>query len=80
MRSQHIRALTFLFLANIISGFAQGITMLAIPWYLVNQLPGENGKILNATIVATVTFVSLFWGLYAGTLIDSIIVSGFFRS
>ncbi len=70
MRSQHIRALTFLFLANIISGFAQGITMLAIPWYLVNQLPGENGKILNATIVATVTFVSLFWGLYAGTLID----------
>lgn len=70
MRSRHIRALTFLFLANIISGFAQGITMLAIPWYLVNQLPGGDGKILNASIVAGVTFVSLFWGLYAGTLID----------
>lgn len=56
-----------LFSANTISGFAQGITMLAIPWYLV-QIP--DGKFLNAALVATVTFLSLFWGVYAGTLID----------
>lgn len=41
--------------------------MLAIPWYLIQQ-PG--GKWLNATMVASITFVSLFWGLYAGTLVD----------
>lgn len=41
--------------------------MLAIPWYLIQQ-PG--GKWLNATMVAAVTFLSLFWGLYAGTLVD----------
>lgn len=41
--------------------------MLAIPWYLIQQ-PG--GKFLNATMVAVVTFASLFWGLYAGTLVD----------
>lgn len=41
--------------------------MLAIPWYLI-QLP--NGPTLNATMVAVVTLASLFWGMYAGTLID----------
>ncbi|MEO1451660.1 MAG: MFS transporter, partial [Bacteroidota bacterium] len=61
------RVLFFLFAANTISGFAQGITMLAIPWYLIQQ-PG--GKWFNATMVAAVTFLSLFWGLYAGTLVD----------
>ncbi|MCI4669254.1 MAG: MFS transporter [Bacteroidia bacterium] len=56
-----------LFAANTISGFAQGITMLAIPWYLI-QIP--NGKFLNASMVAIVTLLSMFWGVYAGTLID----------
>lgn len=64
---KHLRAIIFLFAANTISGFAQGITMLAIPWYLI-QAPG--GKFLNATMVAGVTLISLFWGVYAGTLID----------
>ncbi|WNJ21402.1 MFS transporter [Pontibacter sp. G13] len=64
---KHTKTLILLFAANTISGFAQGITMLAIPWYLVNQ-PG--GKALNATMVATVTFLALFWGIYAGTLVD----------
>ncbi len=41
--------------------------MIAIPWYLIQQ-PG--GKTLNALLVAIVTLVSLFWGVYAGTLID----------
>ena len=29
------QAITLLFLANIISGLAQGISMVAIPWYFV---------------------------------------------
>lgn len=63
----HLRTLILLFSANSISGFAQGITMLAIPWYVI-QSPG--GKFQNAVLVASVTFVSLFWSLYAGTLVD----------
>ncbi|MCS7073674.1 MAG: MFS transporter, partial [Bacteroidia bacterium] len=68
--NQHIKTLTLLFIANSISGFAQGITMLSIPWYLVSQLGNENGKFYNALIIGTTTLLSLFWGLYAGTLID----------
>ncbi|MEO0898537.1 MAG: MFS transporter [Bacteroidota bacterium] len=66
-RPSNLRILIPLFTANTISGFAQGITMLAIPWYLIQQV---NGKYLNAVMVASVTLASLFWGLYAGTLID----------
>ncbi|MEO0468334.1 MAG: MFS transporter [Bacteroidota bacterium] len=64
---KHLRTLFFLFTANTISGFAQGITMLAIPWYIIQT---EDGKFLNASMVAVVTLLSLFWGLYAGTLVD----------
>jgi MFS family permease len=64
---RHRQILTLLFSANTVSSFAQGITMIAIPWYLL-QMP--DGKWLNATLVATVTLVSMVWGLYAGALID----------
>jgi MFS family permease len=67
---KNLRALFLLFGANLVSGFAQGITMLAIPWYLVNKMGAEDGKFLNAAMVAVVTLCSLFWGIYAGTLID----------
>jgi len=61
------RSITLLLSANIVSGFAQGISMLAIPWYFT----GIAGKAsLFATIYAISTFASLFWNLYAGTLID----------
>ena len=66
--TQPFRALVFLFLANIVSGFAQGITMLAIPWYLVSEL--SDGKFVNSAMAGTITFLSLFWGVYAGTLVD----------
>ena len=53
--------------ANIVSGFSQGISMLAIPWYFT----GIAGKAsLFAALYAVSTFISLFWNLYAGTLID----------
>ncbi len=41
--------------------------MIAIPWYLLKE---PDGKLLVTTLSATVTLASMFWGLYAGTLID----------
>lgn len=61
------KALYRLLTANAISQFAQGISMLAIPWYFAKQL-GEAS--FFATFYALATFATLFWGLYAGTLID----------
>lgn len=60
------KALILLFTANGISGFAQGISMLAIPWYFArqNQSPTFN------LIYAFATFLTLFWGIYAGTIVD----------
>ena len=54
--------------ANAISQFAQGISMLAIPWYFAKHLDKAS---LFALIYALATFFTLFWGLYAGTLIDN---------
>lgn len=64
---KNLRALIFLFIANTISGFAQGVTMLAIPWHIIGL---EDGKFKNAMMVTTVTVITLFWGMYAGTLVD----------
>lgn len=60
-------AYRLLFTANTISGLAQGITMLAIPWYFSKVL---NQPELFGWLYALTTIVMLFWGLYAGTLID----------
>lgn len=60
-------AYRLLFSANAISGFAQGISMLAIPWYfskLINK-PEFFGWMYSIT-----TLIMLFWGIYAGSLID----------
>ena len=61
------KALTLLFAANAVSGFAQGISMLAIPWYFADVLHDSSafGVIYSLTTLAT-----LFWGLFSGTLID----------
>ena len=53
--------------ANAISHFAQGISMLAIPWYFAKHLGASS---TFASIYSVATFITLFWGLYAGTLID----------
>ncbi len=57
-------ALNLLFTANGISGFAQGISMLAIPWYFANDTPYFNKA------YGLITIGVLFFGLYAGTLVD----------
>ena len=56
-----------LLLANAISGLAQGISMLAIPWYF-SEIIGKPE--LFGWLYALTTFIMLFWGLYAGSLID----------
>ena len=61
------KALLLLLSANAVSHFAQGISMLAIPWYFAKNLDAAS---TFASIYAVATFVTLFWGLYAGTLID----------
>ncbi|MCS6819737.1 MAG: MFS transporter [Chitinophagales bacterium] len=61
------RAVLLLLIANAISGVSQGITMLAVPWYFTGILHEEG---LFGGIYLTVTFISLFWGIYSGTLID----------
>lgn len=59
--------LVLLFSAHIISNFASGITMLAIPWFMVSRL--DLGR-ENALMMGFITFLTIFWGLYSGTLID----------
>lgn len=63
---KNIRAVLLLFLANTISAIAQGISMIAVPWYFA--LNDEMG--LFALIFLATTFISIFWGPYGGTLID----------
>ncbi|MFN8276656.1 MAG: MFS transporter [Chitinophagales bacterium] len=61
------RAILLLLTANSISGVAQGISMLAIPWYFAH-ITHEEG--LFTAIYFIVTAISLVWGVYAGTLVD----------
>ncbi len=61
------QAIILLFLANIVSGIAQGISMIAIPWYFVKIVARPE---VFANSYFLITFLTLFWGLYAGTLID----------
>lgn len=53
--------------ANAISGFAQGISMLSIPWYFAHKV---NDMKSFGIAYAISTIISLFWSLYAGALVD----------
>jgi MFS family permease len=64
---QNKSALYLLIAANAVSGFAQGISMLAIPWYFSDILGASS---TFGIIYGTATFLTLFWGLYVGTLVD----------
>ena len=64
---QNKQAIILLFIANIISGLAQGISMIAIPWYFVEVVSRPE---VFASAYLFITFLTLFWGLYAGTLVD----------
>lgn len=59
-------AIILLFIANSISGMAQGISMLAIPWYFAQQ--EEMGKF--GLIYILVSCISFFWVPYSATFVD----------
>lgn len=63
---KHKKSLLLLFTANGISGFAQGISMLAIPWYFARTLQSDYFNIAYGILTALV----MVFGLYAGTLVD----------
>ena len=63
---KNLRAIVLLFAANSISGVAQGISMLAIPWYFARD--GEMARF--GLIYILTNLISLFWVPYAGVLVD----------
>lgn len=63
---KNFRAIILLFVANSISGVAQGISMLAIPWYFARDIDMSRFGL----IYILTNMVSLFWVPYAGVVID----------
>ena len=61
------RAIILLLTANAVSGFAQGLSILSIPWYFVSVLDMSR---FYGILFSVVTFCTLFWSLYAGTMVD----------
>ena len=60
------QSLALLFTANGISGFAQGITMLSVPWYFAQQGMSSDFNLIYGII----TGATILWGLTAGTIVD----------
>lgn len=60
------KTLAILLTANGVSSFAQGFTMMSIPYYF-NKINDYSFFSLSLTII---TLISLFWALYAGSIID----------
>ena len=63
---KNLRSILLLFGANTISSIAQGISMLAIPWYFVQI--GESQLLVQ--IYLLITLFTLFWGPFCGTIVD----------
>lgn len=61
------RAIGLLFASHVVSSFAQGITMLSIPWYFASI---ADESVMFGKVLAVATFISIFWSLLAGTIID----------
>ncbi len=63
---KNLSAIVLLFIANSISGIAQGISMIAIPWYFARQ--GEMSKF--GLIYILTNIIAIFWVPYSGIFID----------
>ena len=61
------QAIILLFISNIISGLAQGISMIAIPWYFIEIIDKPEFFAYSYIVITSLT---LFWGIYAGSIID----------
>ncbi|MFK8101765.1 MAG: MFS transporter [Saprospiraceae bacterium] len=63
---KNFSAIILLFIANSISGIAQGISMIAIPWYFTAE-----GALEQYGVIYVITsLISLIWVPYSGTFID----------
>ena len=63
---KNLSAIILLFIANTISGVAQGISMISIPWYFAEQ-----GDMSRFGLIYILTNVGmLFWAPYSGLLVD----------
>jgi MFS family permease len=64
---QNKKAIAITLAANSVSSISQGIVIISVPWYYTSVIdkPSDFG-----IVYLIVTCLSLFWGLYAGTLID----------
>ena len=63
------QSIILLLTSIITAGLAQGLTIIAIPWHFTDQL---NLSSRFSLLYAIITFIGLFWGLYAGVIIDSV--------
>jgi len=63
---KNLSAIILLFAANIVSGIAQGISIIAIPWYFAQR----DDMSTFALIYLVTTVISILWGPYSGTLVD----------
>ncbi len=63
---KNFSAIVLLFVANTVSGIAQGMSMIAIPWYFADK--GIMPEFIQGYLLTN--FLILFWAPYCGTLID----------
>jgi len=63
---KNLSAILLLFTANIVSGIAQGISIIAIPWYFAQR----DDMTTFGLIYLVITAISILWGPYSGTLVD----------
>ena len=63
------KKIILLLVSILTSGMAQGISIIAIPWYFTYEL---NQPSLFALGYGIITFIGFFWSIYSGTMIDSL--------
>tara|TARA_B100000427_G_scaffold228114_1_gene191504 strand:+ start:926 stop:2182 length:1257 start_codon:yes stop_codon:yes gene_type:complete len=66
MKTQY-GTIILLLIAIISSSLAQGLSIIAIPWYFTDTLQESSKFSFGYSLI---TFLGLFWGLYAGFIID----------
>ena len=61
------KTIGLLLMSIISSGIAQGLTIIATPWYFTDSI---NKSSTFSLLYGITTLIGLFWGLYAGVIID----------
>jgi len=67
MKTQY-QTIILLLISIMSSSLAQGISIIAIPWYFTDTLQQSSRFAFGYSLI---TFIGLFWGLYAGFMIDN---------